>query len=123
MGTSPPGSTPAPPSYANRRRSQRVLLVIPVEIVWTSGQGLRVQEHAETEVVGAYGALLRMKTRLAMGSRVQIRQPRTGLSAEARVVNVSSPQQDGLVRIAIEFAVPDEAFWGIKIPPLQAPPG
>lgn len=114
----PGGAAPG----AEKRRSQRVLLVVPVEVGWATGEGIRVQEHAETEVVGAYGALFRMKTSLPVGTQVQVRRPRIGQVANARVVYSGPRGPDGLARVAVELTAPSYDFWGIKIPPLTPSP-
>ncbi|MGH9804649.1 MAG: hypothetical protein ACRD4D_05715 [Candidatus Acidiferrales bacterium] len=106
---------------SDRRRSPRVLLVIPVEVAWTSPSGVRVQEHAETEIVNAHGALLRMKARLPRGAVVQLTRIRTHDKAEARVVFTSDPGLDGLFRAGVELAAPGEKFWGVTLPPSSAP--
>lgn len=104
----------------DRRRSTRVLLVIAVDVSWTSKDGLQVQEHAETEVVSLHGAMLRMSTRLPVGVQVEVRRPANGQTAKARVVGVGNPSPDGLARVAVELTVPSDAFWGISFPPLAA---
>lgn len=106
---------------SQRRRSPRVLLVIPVEVTWTSSSGVRVQEHAETEVVNAHGALLRMKARLARGMQLELSRPRTHEKTQARVVFTTDPDQDGLCRAGVELAAPSEKFWGVTLPPLANP--
>lgn len=110
-------------SEGDRRRSTRVLLVMPVDVAWTSKDGLQVQEHAETEVVSQHGAMLRMGTRLPVGVQLELRRPASGMSAKARVVGVGNPSPDGMARVAVELAVPSDAFWGISFPPLAAGPG
>ncbi len=105
---------------SDRRRSTRVLLVIPVDVAWTSKDGLSVQEHAETEVVSQHGAMLRMGTRLPVGVQVELRRPANGLSGKARVVGVGNPSPDGMARVAVELTVPSDAFWGISFPPMTA---
>ncbi len=111
-----------PPPGAERRRSQRVLLVIPVEVAWTTAEGLRVAENAETEVVNAHGALLRMKTFLPISVEVELMRPRTRQSALARVVWTGDlAEEDEWTRIAVELAVPSETFWGVSIPPISHP--
>ncbi|MGH9814638.1 MAG: PilZ domain-containing protein [Candidatus Acidiferrales bacterium] len=102
----------------DRRRSTRVLLVIAVDVSWTSKDGLQVQEHAETEVVSQHGAMLRMSTRLPVGMQVEVRRPANGQATKARVVGVGNPSPDGMARVAVELTVPSDAFWGISFPPL-----
>lgn len=101
---------------SDRRRSTRVLLVIPVDVAWTSKDGLQVQEHAETEVVSQHGAMLRMGTRLPVGVQLDLRRSASGKSSKARVVGVGNPSPDGMARVAVELMAPSDAFWGISFP-------
>jgi hypothetical protein len=114
---------PGTGAEGDRRRSTRVLLVMPVDVAWTSKDGLQVQEHAETEVVSQHGAMLRMGTRLPVGVQLELRRPASGMSGKARVVGVGNPSPDGMARVAVELAVPSDAFWGISFPPVAANPG
>jgi len=108
---------------SERRRSTRVLLVIPVEVAWTSREGQGCTEKAETEVVSQHGAMLRMPTRLAPGTKLRIDRQANRQSCEARVVGVGNPSPDGLARVAVEMTVPSDTFWGVSFPPMTlAPP-
>jgi hypothetical protein len=104
--TSPPG--PA------RRRSRRAFLVIPVELVWTRKDGVRVRESTETEVISPNGALLRTKTHIPPGTEVELIHHKTRQSTQARVVGTRPSPQNGTLRIAVEVAVPSETFWGVS---------
>ena len=109
-------------SKPDRRRSQRTLLIMPLAISWTTGTGMRVREHAETEVVSATGAMLRMKTRVPTHGTVEIKRPAANQSATVTVVTVSNPGPDGWIRIGVEFTTPNTSFWGINFPPLDLTP-
>jgi hypothetical protein len=126
-----------------RRRSERVLLVLPVEVAWTTSTGVRAQQRAESEVVGAHGALLRMKTAIRAGTKVLLTrilpepkaaasksqsasassrgeavEPQEPATARARVVWSSDPEPpDGLARVGVGLDVPSYTFWGISFPP------
>jgi hypothetical protein len=106
----------------DQRRSQRTLLVMPLAISWTTNTGMRVREHAETEVVSASGALLRMKTKISTTGRVDVKRPATNQSAAVKVVTVSNPGPDGWIRIGVEFLTPNTSFWGINFPPVDMAP-
>lgn len=106
---------------SERRRSPRVLLVIPVEVAWKSPSGVRIQEHAETEIVNAHGALLRLKARLPKGAIVELTRPRTHDKAQGRVVFTSDSAPDGLCRAGVELSVPSGKFWGVVLPPSHEP--
>ncbi|GEM_PF-2469986 len=106
----------------DRRRSQRSLLVMPLAVSWTTSTGMRVREHAETEVVSATGAMLRMKTRVPSNATVVIKRPAANQSATANVVTVSNPGPDGWIRVGVEFTTPNTSFWGISFPPAEVAP-
>lgn len=105
---------------SDRRRSTRVLLIIPVKATWTSKDGLQVQEHAETEVVSEHGAMLKMGTRLAAGTQIELCRLASGQITKAKVVGVGNPSPDGLARVAVELTTGSDKFWGISFPPLSA---
>ena len=105
----------------NRRRSSRVMLVIPVEVKWMTKDGPWVQEHADTEVVSQHGAMLKMKSRPSAGTQMEVRRPSLGQSVKVKVVGMGNPAQDGFARVAVEMLVPSDTFWGISFPP-QADP-
>lgn len=114
---------PTKPNESDRRRSTRVMLVIPVEVKYMTKEGPWVQEHAETEVVSLHGAMLRMKARLTPGTQMEVRRPEISKSAKAKVVGAGSPSNDGLARIAIEILPPnDSTFWGVCFPAAAALP-
>jgi hypothetical protein len=114
------------PLQSERRRSQRVLLVIPVDIAWTGKDGKPVKVAAETEVVNAHGALLRMKSQgillSAIPKEIDLTHRHTGKTTKARIVGggSSAQAQDGMMRIAVELDVASESFWGVTLPPAPA---
>ncbi|MBI3404286.1 MAG: hypothetical protein HY046_02390 [Acidobacteria bacterium] len=109
-----PATQPAPQGAA-ARRSQRVFLSLPVDIVWSSGAGLRVRESGSTEVVSQHGALVKMDTSLPIQMQVELVRTATGRISRARVVT-SQKGQDGLAHVAVELAVPSADFWGVGFP-------
>jgi len=98
----------------NRRRSGRVFLVVPVDVVWRRSDGVRVRESAHTEVVNAHGALLRINTHLSRGTEVELIHHKTHQSTRARVVSTYPNQPDGVPRVAVELSVPSATFWGVS---------
>lgn len=101
------------------RRSSRVLWRSPVIVVWAAQGGLKVREHAETEVVNAHGALLRLETALRSGKRIELLDPRSNEFMTARVV-WSRREVGSTARAGVELSIPSETFWGIYTP-IQAP--
>jgi len=101
----------------DRRRSQRVLIVIPVLVAWTNKDGVRIKEEAHTEVISRHGAMLRLKGSMAMGAEVEVTRPQVHQSTKARVVWVGKPDAEGFVRVGLELTVPSAEFWGVYLPP------
>jgi len=83
------------PTGEERRRSPRVRLAIPVDVEWTGEDQVPVREHAETEVLNAYGGLLRMKPRFPIPLQIHLTNPRTSQTTWARVVGFREPKPKG----------------------------
>jgi len=106
------------PTGAQRRRSQRVHLAVPVDVAWKTSDGVRHSEHANAEVVNAYGGLLEMiEPYPPLKQVVELYHSSTHRSCRARVVWVTEPENGKPARIAVELAIPSQAFWGISFPP------
>ena len=91
-----------PAAGAERRRSRRIPLVMPMEVTWATPDGVRIKQHALTEEVSAHGAVLRMITCPPLSAELELSRPHNSSSTEARVVGRRNPGLDGLVRIAVE---------------------
>lgn len=100
-------------SQGERRRSQRTRTVKPVEVARHAEAGIYVWEQAETDVVSAHGALLRMKHNLPIREVITLRLPGATNWTMARVMRCDPPRPDGWTPVAVELAVPNEAFWGL----------
>lgn len=92
------------------------MLVIPVEVIWTSSDGEYIQEQAHTEVVNAHGCLLRMTTDNFIPLGLEVNNPQTRETAEARVVCFRGARE-GAVKFAVELRSANQALWGLSIPP------
>ena len=104
--------TPAPSgSPADRRRSPRVLLEIPVEVDWRDSKAVRHREYTRTKVVNAHGALLSLRTPVATKQPLHITNITTKSRAQARVAWVGDPTPEGVVPVGIELESPDPEFW------------
>ena len=95
-----------------KRRSERVVLSLPIEVGWTTKDGKKVKEAAESEVVNAHGAMIRIK-KPPSASQVDLSQPKSSGAVRARVVRVKDPEGGEYTRLAVEFTSPNEEFWGI----------
>ncbi len=101
-----------------QRRSQRVHLAIPVDVAWETSDGARHSEHAKSEVVNAYGGLLQMNEPYPSFKQVvELSHLPKHQSSRAIVVWIMEPEDGKPARIAVELAIPSQAFWGISFPP------
>ncbi len=96
-----------------RRRSQRIPIVKPVEVAWHAEDGTYVTEQAETVDVSAHGGLLRMKHGLPLRQVVELIRGRDEDRSLARVIRCGPSRPDGWTPVAVELAVPKETFWGV----------
>ncbi len=102
-----------------RRRSQRIYLLIPLEVSWATIENAQIKERAETEEVNAHGALLWVKNPPPAGTTVKLTHGHTGNSTIARVVAERNLRPTGYRQVSVELAVPSYAFWGVNFPPAR----
>ena len=102
----------------NRRRSQRVMLQVPVLIKVKMPEGNRVQAQAFTQVVNAHGGLLAAPFKTAVGQKITLVNPHSGKEVGCRVVRVEEPLE-GSFATAFEFDERSPQFWPISFPPLD----
>ena len=109
-----PSSNSAP--IPNRRRSQRVLLRLPILIVARGADNQHVSENAFTTNVSAHGALLLMSLRVQAGQRILLRNTETLEEQFVRVVHIT-PAAEGKLEVGVDFLRPAPKFWRISFPP------
>ena len=111
-----------PSSDANRRRSERVMLQIPVKLITLSAERVPVEEQTHTLVVNAHGGLLMLKHEIDTGEMIVLTNPETLEDQECRVVYQGEPCEKGQ-RIGVEFLTPAPRFWGLEFSELSTPGG
>jgi hypothetical protein len=100
---------------SSRRRSQRVILSVPVTVSGETPKG-PFSEDSQTIVVNAHGALIPLAARVAPGQQVQLKS-RVRSEKQACTVCYVGPTVDGKTQFGVEFANPAPSFWGIAFPP------
>lgn len=103
-------------SIANRRRSQRLFIQIPVVVEGQLANKSEFSDKAQTVVVNAHGALVELGVSLEPGQRVLLRNVRTNekIASEVKLV---TPGESGKYNVALEFVDPNPGFWHISFPP------
>lgn len=92
------------------RSSERMSLRIPVVVYGFTKERGAFHEETETQTVNASGALVLMKTKLALGDSVFLMQRGSGLEQEVRVVYLD-PYTDRETKVGLAFKYPIPDFW------------
>ncbi|HUI73515.1 MAG TPA: hypothetical protein VLX32_01145 [Candidatus Acidoferrum sp.] len=100
----------------NRRRSERVMLQIPVTVVAETDDRQEEREETHTLVVNAHGGLIKLKMEVVVGQPIVLINPKSGAEEGARVVRVDNPP-GGHTAVAFEFDRPAPHFWPVVFPP------
>ena len=101
---------------ANKRRSQRVLVSVPVTVITQGADKQPVSEETRTLVVNAHGALVLTRQKVSIGQLLTLKNTKTEEEQACRVVFIN-PQQAGKSEVGLEFMKPAPRFWRIAFPP------
>ncbi|HJZ63639.1 MAG TPA: PilZ domain-containing protein [Candidatus Acidoferrum sp.] len=99
-----------------KRRSQRVLMQVPVRLRGANAQGTSFEEETETLAISAHGALVLLQTRLTSGTKIQLQHKKTLEEQECHVVFLG-PVRGNKAEIGLEFSAPRPQFWRVAFPP------
>jgi hypothetical protein len=98
-----------------RRRSQRVIMRIPVSLeIAKSGEVVKAKAH--TVAVNVHGAMLLCSRPIDTDTKLEIENDRTRGRAGARVTRAPRESDEGYL-IPVEFLKPSPTFWQISFPP------
>jgi hypothetical protein len=100
----------------NRRRSERVMLQVPVVVSARMPDGKGIHEEAQTVVVNAHGGLLDIATEISVGQKILLINLKTKMAEGCRVARAEK-SWDGHYSVAFEFERPAPKFWPIAFPP------
>jgi hypothetical protein len=107
--TSPDGSK------AERRKSYRFLVAVPIEATWRNSEGVPVLIQAVAKQVNANGGFLEMTLYPSVGSRITLTNFLSAESAEARVLATPNSREGVSHGIVVELITPSESFWGVNL--------
>jgi hypothetical protein len=106
---------------SNRRRSQRVLLRIPIQVIGQSPDKKPVSEMTHTAVVNAHGGLIYLSLKVTVGQAIILKNPETDEEQLCRIAR-ADPAPDGRTEVGIEFVKPAPNFWRVAFPPADWEP-
>jgi hypothetical protein len=101
---------------ANRRRSQRVLMTMPVRVSGQTGVGLHFEEETQTRAISAHGALIPVSTKVCRGQRLTLSNIHTKAALECVVAHIEK-SQSSQPQVGVEFMLPNPMFWHVAFPP------
>lgn len=103
-----------------RRRSQRVMVRVPVTIQFmVAGKSVTVQ--AATVSVNDHGAMVLCTRTLSTETKLELQNDRTGEKTPCRVTRKPIENSDGYL-LPVEFSAPAPDFWRISFPPTDWKP-
>ena len=105
----------------SKRRSDRVLISLPISVSGTDAAGKPFSEDATTVTVAQNGARIALRTALVPGQQIIVRRQRSPvpLVEECYVVGKVGYQLGQQV-FSVAFCRPAVGFWDIYFPPLPA---
>jgi hypothetical protein len=101
---------------ANRRRSQRILMQVPVRIASPPGAAVPFEEDSTTMSISAHGALILLSGRVKKGQRLILSNIRTESALECIVAYIGE-SQGTRVQVGVAFVMSTSAFWHVTFPP------
>jgi hypothetical protein len=105
-------------SSAEARRSQRVLLQIPIQVRAQFDGSVPLIEDTRTLEVNAHGALISLAMVVHAGQRLILRNWGSSEEQECRVVHTQERPM-GKNEVGLAFLDPTPKFWNIDFPPLD----
>jgi hypothetical protein len=105
-----------PTNAGVRRRSQRVLMQVGVQVSGYDAQGRYFREETDTLAINAHGALILLHARITSGSMLKLQNNRTKEEQECHVVFLG-PVRGDKAEIGLEFSAPRPQFWRVAFPP------
>lgn len=116
-------STPnlRPNLNANQRRSQRILLTVPIVISGTRPNGALFAERTSTLIVNAHGALIQLRERVSVGQKLRMKHLATNEEMGCTVIDIN-PGNTAIPEVGVEFSQPSPHFWRVSFPPADWSP-
>jgi len=105
-----------PAAGQNKRRTERVLLRIPIEISGEDSGGKAFQEKTFTLIINRHGARVALRAHVRPGTLVTVKNLQSTLSARFRIVGPSGRSLGEGPEWGVECLQQRIDFWGISFP-------
>jgi hypothetical protein len=100
----------------NRRRTQRVLMRVPIRVSGRSTLASQFDEQTHTLAVNAHGASILLFASVKNGRRLKLVNVATGDEAECIVAYVGRGKADRM-EVGVSFVLANPRFWHVAFPP------
>jgi len=101
---------------ADSRRSQRVLLQVPIQVRAQFEGDAPIKEQTHTIEVNVHGALIALAMRVRPGQKLILKNWATAVEQECKVVHVRE-KPGAKTEVGVAFPVAAPKFWNVSFPP------
>jgi hypothetical protein len=101
---------------SNRRKTQRVMLQVPVLVSGTNRLGSSFEEDTQTLSVNADGGLILLSTAVNKGQRLALLNVATKAALECVIAYIGE-RKGNRVEVGVAFILPNPRFWHVTFPP------
>jgi PilZ domain-containing protein len=100
-----------------KRRSERLMLTVPLIVTGTDPQGRNFKEDARTLILNRHGALIEISRPLLVGQQIRLVNTLCHRGAEFSVVGPVAPHTEKGGQWGVECLNGQNNIWGIQFPP------
>ncbi len=102
--------------HTQQRRSQRILLSVPILVSGQHANGSPFSERTKAQVVNAHGALIHLREPVLTGQKLRIKHLATNEEVGCTVADINSGSTD-TPEVGVAFSKPCLSFWRVSFPP------
>jgi microcompartment protein CcmK/EutM len=99
----------------DRRRTQRVLLNVPLAVHGLTDDGQKFCAHAVSISVSQHGASFELAQVVVAGQSLRLVNENSNRKVDCHVVNIAR-RRDGKVFVGVEFSSSEVNFWSMTFP-------
>ena len=103
-------------SPSDNRRTQRVLIAIPVLVYGNEASATPLKEMTQTMVVNATGGLILLASNVVIGQKLILVNIKSLEEIRCTVATLRD-DTNGKAQVGIVFDQPSPRFWGLAFPP------
>lgn len=103
----------------NRRRSERILLTLPIRVEGLDAKGQKFVENTRTLVINRHGARIQLKHSVTPGVNLRVTNLVGNREGQFRVVGLTQPISEEGGEWGVESMDERHSIWGIDFPPAQ----